>query len=212
MAWLSHVPKPMESINGTDIFAPRPINRLLRSPARIRSFTTRLREAEAKCDNVLISSIRRECTDHLIVFSEEHLRRILTKYASYYNEVRTHIALGKDAPCTRLIERFGDVVAHPILGGLHHRYARIFAVGGTAAMRRHRRCRRPLTHTCRASLLDRKVPCEARLFLVRLTKKQQPHGVPAMTGRHHARRRLDGQADARCAIPVSRSTRSASSG
>jgi hypothetical protein len=27
--------------------------------------------------------------------------------------------------CTRPIERFGDVVAHPILGGLHHRYARI---------------------------------------------------------------------------------------
>ena len=73
----------------------------------------------------LIGSIRRECTDHLIVFSEAHLRRILTKYASYYNEVRTHIALRKDAPYTRPIERFGDIVAHPILGGLHHRYARI---------------------------------------------------------------------------------------
>ena len=73
----------------------------------------------------LTGSVRRECTDHLIVFSEEHLRRILTKYASYYNEVRTHIALGKDAPCRRPIERFGDIVAYPILGGLHHRYARI---------------------------------------------------------------------------------------
>jgi KUP system potassium uptake protein len=31
----------------------------------------------------------------------------------------------KDAPYTRLIERIGEVVAHPILGGLHHRYARI---------------------------------------------------------------------------------------
>jgi His/Glu/Gln/Arg/opine family amino acid ABC transporter permease subunit len=28
-------------------------------------------------------------------------------------------------PCTRPIERFGDIVAYPILGGLHHRYARI---------------------------------------------------------------------------------------
>ena len=73
----------------------------------------------------LIGSIRRECTDHLIVFSEEHLRRILAKYSAYYNEVRVHISLGKDAPCTRPIERFGDIVAHPILGGLHHRYARI---------------------------------------------------------------------------------------
>ena len=48
-----------------------------------------------------------------------------SKYARSYNEMRTHVSLGKDAPCTRSIERFGDVVAHPILGGLPHRYARI---------------------------------------------------------------------------------------
>ena len=73
----------------------------------------------------LIGSIRRECTDHLLVFNAEHLRRILSKYASYYNEVRTHVSLRKDAPCRRPIEQFGDIVAYPILGGLHHRYARI---------------------------------------------------------------------------------------
>jgi transposase InsO family protein len=73
----------------------------------------------------LIGSIRHECTDHLIVFSEEHLRRILGKYSVYYNEVRSHVSPGKDAPCTRLIERFGDIIAYPILGGLHHRYGRI---------------------------------------------------------------------------------------
>src|SRR5262245_26330974 len=73
----------------------------------------------------LIGSIRRECTDHLIVFNAAHLRPILAKYASYYNEVRTHVPLGKDAPCGRPIERFGAIVSYPILGGLHHRYARI---------------------------------------------------------------------------------------
>jgi Integrase core domain len=73
----------------------------------------------------LIGSIRRECTDHLLVFNVEHLRRILSEYATYYNEARTHVSLGKDAPCRRPIERFGDIVAYPILGGLHHRYARI---------------------------------------------------------------------------------------
>jgi transposase InsO family protein len=73
----------------------------------------------------LIGSIRRECTDHLIVFNAEHLRRILAKYAVYYNEIRTHLSLGKDAPCARPIERLGDIISQPILGGLHHRHARI---------------------------------------------------------------------------------------
>ena len=73
----------------------------------------------------LIGSVRREGTDHLIVFNAEHLRRILAKYAVYYNEARTHVSLRKDAPCTRPIERCGDIVALPILGGLHHQYARI---------------------------------------------------------------------------------------
>jgi len=73
----------------------------------------------------LIGSTRRERTDHMIVFNEARLRRILSKYARYYNEGRTPIALGKDAPCRRPVEPFGNIVAQPILGGLHHRYARI---------------------------------------------------------------------------------------
>ena len=36
----------------------------------------------------LIGSIRRECVDHIVVLGETHLRRILTKYATYYNELR----------------------------------------------------------------------------------------------------------------------------
>src|SRR5260221_617437 len=46
----------------------------------------------------LIGSIRHECLDHLIAFNAEHLLRILAKYATYYNEVRTHVSLGKDTP------------------------------------------------------------------------------------------------------------------
>jgi hypothetical protein len=42
-----------------------------------------------------------------------------------YNEVRTHLSRGKDAPCTRPVERFGSIVAQPILGELHYWYARI---------------------------------------------------------------------------------------
>ncbi|MGZ3308154.1 MAG: integrase core domain-containing protein [Xanthobacteraceae bacterium] len=44
----------------------------------------------------LIGSIRRECVDHIVVPGEAHLRRILTKYSAYYNELRTHRSLGKE--------------------------------------------------------------------------------------------------------------------
>ena len=73
----------------------------------------------------LIGSIRRECVDHIIVLGEAHLRRILTKYAAYYNEWRTHRSLNKDAPIHRAIQYAGSIVSTPILGGLHHRYARV---------------------------------------------------------------------------------------
>jgi transposase InsO family protein len=49
----------------------------------------------------LIGSIRREGLDHIIVLGEVHLRRILKNYAAYYNGVRTHRSLNKDAPVSR---------------------------------------------------------------------------------------------------------------
>jgi transposase InsO family protein len=73
----------------------------------------------------LIGSIRRECIDHVIVLGQSHLRRMMTAYTDYYNEARTHLSLGKDAPMGRPLERFGRIVAHPMVAGLHHRYARI---------------------------------------------------------------------------------------
>jgi transposase InsO family protein len=72
----------------------------------------------------LVGSIRRECLDHVIVFGEAHLGRILKAYADYYNGMRTHLSLRKDAPFTRPIERNGRITSVPILGGLHHRYCR----------------------------------------------------------------------------------------
>jgi transposase InsO family protein len=73
----------------------------------------------------LIGSIRRECVDHVIVLGEAHLRRILNFYARYYNETRTHLALDKDAPVSRPVQRAGVVRSLAILGGLHHNYARV---------------------------------------------------------------------------------------
>jgi transposase InsO family protein len=61
----------------------------------------------------LIGTIRRECLDHLIVFGEAHLRRILGKYAAYYSESRIHRSLDKDAPFHRAIEHVG-VITHSL--------------------------------------------------------------------------------------------------
>src|SRR5262245_5668979 len=73
----------------------------------------------------LIGSIRRECVDHLVVLGETHLRRDLKSYARYYNEMRTHRSLDKDAPLSRPVQRTGSIVSHALLGGLHHHYVRV---------------------------------------------------------------------------------------
>ena len=73
----------------------------------------------------LIRSIRRECVDHFIVLGEAHLRRILRAYARYYNEIRTHWSLNKDAPASRPVQQTGIINSRPILGGLHHHYVRV---------------------------------------------------------------------------------------
>ena len=73
----------------------------------------------------LIGTLRRECLDHVLIFGEQHLRRVLTSYSLYYNEARTHLGLGKDAPLRRAVQRSGTIAVTPILSGLHHRYARI---------------------------------------------------------------------------------------
>ena len=73
----------------------------------------------------LIGTLRRECLDQVLIFSEPHLRRTLSAYANYYNRARPHLALQKDAPFRRAVQRFGAIAAIPIMAGLHHQYVRI---------------------------------------------------------------------------------------
>ena len=74
----------------------------------------------------IIGSIRRECLDHVIVFDERHLRRVLSTYFEYHHRSRTHLSLSKDCPEPRPIQPpyAGTVIAFPKVGGLHHRYER----------------------------------------------------------------------------------------
>jgi transposase InsO family protein len=77
------------------------------------------------CAERLIGPVRRECLDQMLIFGEAHLRRVLSAYAAYYNQARTHLTLGKDAPMHRAVQRSGDIASIPILAGLHHQYVRI---------------------------------------------------------------------------------------
>src|SRR5262245_20234402 len=73
----------------------------------------------------VIGSIRRECLDHVMI-GEQHLLGILSKYVDYYNGIRTHLSLAKDASRSRSVQlpSQGRVVEVPRVGGLHHEYLR----------------------------------------------------------------------------------------
>jgi len=73
----------------------------------------------------LIDSSRREVLDHLIVFDEAQLCRVLKNYASYYNQVRTHLSLDKNAADFRRPQKLGPIACISVLGGLHHQYVRV---------------------------------------------------------------------------------------
>jgi putative transposase len=77
----------------------------------------------------VISSLRRECLDYIVIFNERHLRRVLSTYIDYYQRTRTHLSLDKDCPDPRPVmpPRIGGVVAIPQVNGLHHRYERLAA-------------------------------------------------------------------------------------
>jgi transposase InsO family protein len=75
----------------------------------------------------VIGSVRRECLDHVIVFNERHLRRLLRSYLAYYNAARPHQALLNNSPHPREVQppACGRIIAIPQVGGLHYRYQRV---------------------------------------------------------------------------------------
>jgi transposase InsO family protein len=73
----------------------------------------------------LIGTLRRECLDNVLIIGARHLQQVLASYTAYYNQARTHLALLKDAPFRRAVQRSGRIVAIPVLSGLHHQYVRM---------------------------------------------------------------------------------------
>src|SRR5262245_57564379 len=81
------------------------------------------REAHVRfCERAVVKFRR---ATRLIVFGEAHLRRILGRYAAYYNESRIHRSLDKACPIPPAIEPVRTITSQPVLGGLHHHYCRI---------------------------------------------------------------------------------------
>ena len=74
-----------------------------------------------------ILGCRKELLDHVIPLNEQHLRRLLRDYVSYFHDDRIHDSLEKDTPNRRPVERKpsadATVISHARLGGLHHRYS-----------------------------------------------------------------------------------------
>jgi transposase InsO family protein len=50
-----------------------------------------------------VGTVRRELLDHVIVLSEDHLRRLLREYVEYYNTERVHTSI-QDAPEGRAVQ------------------------------------------------------------------------------------------------------------
>jgi transposase InsO family protein len=73
----------------------------------------------------LIGTLRLECLDQLAISGKFHLRRVLSAYATYYNQTRLHLALQKNAPVRRAIQRVGRIVSNTVLGGLHQQHVRM---------------------------------------------------------------------------------------
>ena len=73
-----------------------------------------------------VLSVRTELLNHVIVFNEDHLRRLTKEYVEYYNKNRCHLSLNRDSPLCRKVDDKPtgkpNVVSLPILGGLHHKY------------------------------------------------------------------------------------------
>jgi hypothetical protein len=87
-------------------------------------------KANATCERFL-GSVRRECLDFILtpsglILNERHLRKTMRQYQTYFNHARPHQGIDQRIPCPsqQQQQNAGTIIAHPVLGGLHHDYRR----------------------------------------------------------------------------------------
>jgi len=70
-----------------------------------------------------VRTIRHECLDWFIIFSQTQLGNIIKEYVRYYNTCRPHQGTGK-IPDGKPPEQIGAIKSKSFLFGLHHHYYR----------------------------------------------------------------------------------------
>src|SRR5258706_7990487 len=114
------------------IFSPAVDGALKEFGVRVLKTPVRAPQANAYCER-LVGTIRRECLDFLIPFTEGHLKQILREFIRHYNRGRPHSSLGPGIPEPPQAKVPATVHRHklpagcrvkstPVLGGLHHEY------------------------------------------------------------------------------------------
>lgn len=73
-----------------------------------------------------VRTVRQECLDHILVFGERHLKRILREYGTHYNRERPHRGLSLETPEPKSDQICidGKIVRVARLGGLINEYHR----------------------------------------------------------------------------------------
>ena len=119
--------RPRSLIRDNDAkYGPRCTRLAAASGIRVLRPPVRAPRANAVCARFL-GSVRRECLDHLRIFGERQLLRLLREYVAFFNRARPHQGLGQATPAALPAETThcaGPVRAVPVLGSLHHRYER----------------------------------------------------------------------------------------
>ncbi|GAB4578279.1 MAG: hypothetical protein Fur0022_10130 [Anaerolineales bacterium] len=54
-------------------------------------------QANGHCER-LVGSVKRECLDHMLIFHERQLRRVMKEYTPYYNAARPHQGIRQKIP------------------------------------------------------------------------------------------------------------------
>jgi putative transposase len=73
-----------------------------------------------------VGTVRRECTDRILIVNERHLATVLAEYTAHYNRHRPHRALAQRPPDPQPAgprKDTGKIQGKPILGGLINEYA-----------------------------------------------------------------------------------------